>query len=52
MNEPDPDAIRTVISALGVEGDPYDPTPPRIRAASERTQKRTRYNHVHVQFTA
>ena len=52
MNEPDPDAIRTVISALGVEGDPYDPTPPRIRPASERTKKHAHYNHVHVKFTA
>lgn len=52
MNEPDPDAIRTVISALELEGDPYDPTPPHIRPASERTQKRARYNHVHVKFAA
>ena len=50
MEEPNPDAIRTVISALVLEGDPYTPTPPRIRRASEQAKKPTSYNHVHVRF--
>ena len=50
MEEPNPDAIRTVISALGLEGDPYTPTQPSIRPASERTGMPTNYNHVHVRF--
>ena len=50
MEEPNPDAIRTVISALGLEGDPYMPTPPRIRHASERMGTPIVYNHVHVKF--
>ena len=50
MEEPNPDAIRTVISALALEGDPYTPTPPHIRPASEQNGKPVSYNHVHVNF--
>ena len=50
MEEPNPDAIRTVILAVAPEGEPYAPTPPRIRPASEQAKKPTSYNHVHVRF--
>ena len=50
MEEPNPDAIRTVILAVPPEGEPYAPTPPRIRPASEQAKKPTSYNHVHVRF--
>ena len=50
MEEPNPGAIRTVISTLALEGDPYTPTQPSIRPASERTGMPTNYNHVHVRF--
>ena len=50
MEEPNPDAIRTVISALAPEGDPYTPTPPRIRPASEQAEKPISYIQVQVRF--
>lgn len=50
MEEPNPDAIRTVVSALRLEGDPYTPTQPTIRPASEQTRTPIIYNHVHVRF--
>ena len=50
MDEPDPNAIRTVISALGLQADPYTPTPPHIRHASKQTGKPANYNRVYIIF--
>ena len=50
MDEPNPNAIRTVISALGLQADPYTPTPPHIRHASEQNGEPVNYNRVYINF--